>query len=439
MSVFRTPGVSWTLGIEDTCVYPLDGHALDEHVLTGHDLNVASDLRVVADLGAEALRYGMSWPRVHIAQGRFDWRLIDEAVDEADSAGIEIVADLVHYGTPSWLIDSFADPAYPDAVAEFAGALAERYRGRIRSYTPLNEPITTASFAGLRGIWPPNLTGWRGWVDVVVPIAKGLVSATEAIRSADPGATIIHVEASTYVVASAPTLEPEAALLRDLGWLPTDLMLGRVGEDHPLLPWLLRHGADSADLRWLRQHPTVPDVIGVNFYPDLTPRRLVEADSGPVQVAFNGGTPVLESVLEEFRDRYGLPLALTETSIEGSDDERSAWLMDSAALVQSRAADLDIRGYTWWPLFDFVDWSWIAGGHNVEEFAVEVRAGDGTTSFEFAGFRGDPAQGKNTYLRRMGLIRLDEQADGSMVRTPTIAAAAFRDHALLPASVGGSI
>jgi hypothetical protein len=119
-------------------------------------------------------------------------------------------------------------------------------------------------------------------------------------------------------------------------------------------------------------------------------------------------------------------LVVTETSIEGSVEVRSAWVRDSTAAVNGLVRDgLDIRGYTWWPLFDFVDWSWASGGRNVEEFIVE-RAGDGgEVQLGASPPLGDPAAGKSAFLRRMGLVRLDEQPDGTLARIPTDAAAAF--------------
>jgi len=426
------PGTfAWMLGIEDTCVYPADGAdartVLDEHALTEHDIRQTSDLRLAAELGARALRYGVSWPLAHPAPGVFAWEALDAAVAETERLGLSIVADLVHYGTPVWLPGSFADPRYPEAIAEFAGAFAARYAGRVEHITPLNEPITTASFCGLRGVWPPRLTGWEGWVRVVVPIAEGMARASHAIREAAPDTQIVHVEASTRIDAAHEGFAAEAELLRQVGWLPTDLLLGRVDEAHPLHPWLLAHGAEPDALARLRERPAPPDVIGVNYYPDLTPRRIVDVDGRPVQLAYDGGAAGLRKVLTAFAERYGLPLAVTETSIEGDDEARTRWLAASAAEVRALVEEgLDVRGYTWWPLFDFVDWSWAAGGANVEEFAVSRREADGTVRVGMAPPLGDPREGKTAFLRRMGLVRLDETADGSLERRRTAAADVFR-------------
>lgn len=426
--LFRPGQVSWLLGIEDTCVrFPDPARGmLDEHALTEHDRRMPEDLALAAELGAEGLRYGASWPLAHPAPRRFDWSALDAAVAEAERHGLELVADLVHYGAPTWLPGSFADPGYPDAAEAFARAFAERYAGRVRYVTPLNEPVTTASFCGLRGIWPPALHGWEGWTRVVVPMVTGMARAIRAVRDAAPGMRIVHVEAATDVTADDPEHRDEERLLRSIGWLPTDLLLGRVDEGHPMRSWLERHGASAAHLDALVAEPAVPDVIGINYYPDLTPRRLVATSGELAQVAYDGGTAGLRRALTGAADRYGLPVVLTETSIEGDDETRRRWLAASAAEVRALAAEgLDIRGYTWWPLFDFVDWSWASGGANVEEFAVARTLPDGTVAIGPAPSLGDPREGKTPFLRRMGLVRLEEQADGSLTRRRTGVAAAY--------------
>ncbi|WP_104201220.1 family 1 glycosylhydrolase [Cryobacterium sp. Y29] len=427
---FARGGFTWLLGIEDTCVYPVSSSEapLDEHVLTGHTTAWREDLTLARDLGATAVRCGVSWPLVHVAPGVYAWDELDKVIPfVVDELGLTIVADLVHYGTPRWLTDSFADPGYPEAIAEFARAFADRYRTRVTHFTPLNEPVTTASFCGLRGVWPPRLTGWDGWVKVAVPIAVGMARTTATIREVNPDAVIVHVEASTVVHTQDSALGEHTALIRDIGWLPTDFLFGRVDEVHPLWAWLLEHGARQEDLDWLRANPAVPDFLGVNYYPDLTPRRVTRVDGKHVQISYDKWTLGLSEALESFATRYQLPLIITETSIEGDDMMRTRWLRDSAAVVEDLRDRFDIRGYTWWPMFDFVDWSWAADGTNVEEFVVENVAADGTTSVGPAPSLGDPSQGKTPFLRRMGLVRLDERPDGTLTRVPTPAAALFRE------------
>lgn len=417
------PGTfTWIAGIEDTCVYPPARFAmapLDEHRLTGHDDTWRADLDQVRDLGATALRYGVDWPRVHVAPGTFDWSVLDERLSYAAALGLTVIADLVHYGTPTWLDDAFADPGYPAAVADFAAAFAARYAGVVDHVTPLNEPITTASFAGLRGVWPPALRGWEGWTRVVLGIADGIQRSVTAMRAENPDVRIVHVEASSLFSAGSPTdpeLVAEAALLNDLGTVPTDLVLGRVTPEHRSYDWLVRNGAAPEALAVLAEGAVVIDLLGVNYYPDLTPRTLVATAAGTVQHTHDRWASGLEESLRSFGDRYSLPMLVTETSTEGDDERRGSWARDSVEAVRSVVADgIDVRGWTWWPVFDFVDWSYASGGRNVEEFelAADVVAARSASA------------AKEPYLRRMGLVRLEEDADGALRRVPTGAAAVY--------------
>jgi beta-glucosidase len=422
-----TPGsFTWIGGIEDTSVYPPAGSGmlpLDEFELTEHTLHWRSDMRAVRDLGGTSIRYGVNWPLVHTAPDEFDWSVLDERFAFATAElGLTVIADLVHYGTPTWLAGSFADPDYPNVVARFAGEFAARYRGIVDHITPLNEPLTTASFCGLRGVWPPALTGWRGWTTVTLGIVSGISGTIAAVRAANPDAVIVHVEAATIYLTAAQELTDHATELSSLGMLPTDLLFGRVDPSHEMYAWLLQNGASPAELDALRSDVPEIDFLGVNYYPDLSPRTLTHRDGVVSQVATNLGEGGLVSSLTRFAERYHLPLLITETSIEGDDAVRTDWLDASARAVQKLRADgMDLRGYTWWPIMDFVDWSYASAGRNVEEFVVDdaIVTARESSSADRAGTR------KTPFLRRMGLIRLEEREDGSLERRPTRAATRF--------------
>jgi hypothetical protein len=257
-------------------------------------------------------------------------------------------------------------------------------------------------------------------------MALGITRSITVIRQSNPEATIVHVEAATVIDASDPLLDDHAELLRGIGWLPTDLITGQVTPSHPLWAWLISHGAEQGDLHWLAENPTIPDIIGVNYYPDLTPRRLARVDGEIVQVSYDHWTQGLAQAVGAFAERYRRPIVITETSIEGDDELRGRWVNDSVDQVKALIdGGADIRGYTWWPLLDFVDWSWAAGGSNVEEFVVALSTAGGGTEVGPAPSLGDPSEGKTAFLRRMGLVRLEEQADGSLKRVTTSAAAEF--------------
>lgn len=416
----------WAVGIEDTNVgWPLGGSAtgLDEYEATRHYQHWREDLALAASIGAREIRYGFPWYRVSPRCGEWDWSWTDEVVAEANRLGLGLIVDLVHYGTPTWLEGSFTDPAYPEAVAAYAGEVARRYRGRVAGITPLNEPLVTASFVGLRGIWPPHETGEEGWARVTASLAEGIQRSIRAIRAAAPEMRIVHVEA-THVWTADKTLGAEKDLLDHKNFLPTDLICGRVDEAHPLHGWLLAHGIAAARLAALQEGGEQPDVIGLNYYPELSARELTHHDGKVVGVTFNAWTDGLAGIIRDFADRYSLPVLVSETAVEGDDAHRVAWLEAVIALLHAlRGEGIPVTGLVWWPLFDFVDWSFATGDQVIEEFYSRI---DGKVAPIVPPPRG---AGIDAYFRRMGLCRLE--SDGADIRRiPTPAAAAYRRHAL---------
>jgi beta-glucosidase/6-phospho-beta-glucosidase/beta-galactosidase len=422
----------FAVGIEDTAIgSPLRGGglALNEHDLTGHSQQWREDLLRAAATGATALRYGFPWYRVNPAQGVFDWSWTDEVVEFlVKRVKLNVIVDLVHYGAPVWLAGSFIDPDFATAIAEYAQAVATRYQGAIGAYTPLNEPLVTASFCGLRGIWPPYREGDDGWAAVVVSVMAGVQGAIRAIREADGRAEIVHVEAVQVYQTQDPSLDAEVRLWARRAQVPTRLLLGHVGPDDEDWTWLVRHGVDPASLEDLRQSAQRPDVLGLNYYPELSSREIVRLDGTAVHVAVDGGLEPLVGELRRAHVAYGLPLMVTETAVEGDADKQSAWVDELVAgLIDLRVEGLPVVGLTWWPLMDFVDWSWASGGSVVEEFYRRDGPNELPHPVSPLGTPGGPVA---PFLRRMGLYRLDADATAKLERRPTSALVHFRRQAI---------
>jgi beta-glucosidase/6-phospho-beta-glucosidase/beta-galactosidase len=421
------------VGVEDTAIgEPLRGGgvALDEYDLTGHSQQWREDLLRARDTGASALRYGFPWYRVNPKPGAFDWSWADEVVEFlVESVKVKVILDLVHYGTPTWLRGSFVGPGFPDAIAEYAKAVADRYKGAIAAYTPLNEPLVTASFCGLRGIWPPYLSGDRGWADVVVALMAGVQRAIGAIREVDPGAEIVHVEAVQIYSTENPSLEQEVRSWARRAQLPTRLLVGQVTPDDEDWSWLVRNGANPLVLQRLSEGAQRPDVLGLNYYPELSCREIVRLDGATVHVAVDGGLDQLVGELRRSHGAYGIPLMVTETAVEDDVQKQCEWLDQLVGGLNALRGDgLPIVGLTWWPLMDFVDWSWASGGSVVEEFYRRDRPGEPPHPVSPLGTPGGPVA---PFLRRMGLYRLDADVAGELERRPTIALEHFRRKALV--------
>jgi beta-glucosidase len=386
---FEDGRLRFAVGIEDTFV-PQESpgrRRLDEYELTQHYHLWHEDLGHAAATGAELVRWGVPWYRLEPSPGRFRWDWLDRVVDRLEELGLTCVVDLMHYGTPLWLDNQFLNAAYPVRVAEYAARVAERYRGRLSVWTPLNEPMVNAIWCGERGTWPPGLTGDDGFVKLAVQLARGIVLTQRRIAEAQPEATFVHVEASFRYVGEWFPFDLE--LVRRRRFLVLDLVTGRVDAGHELYGYLAGHGVGDDDLGWFRSQAVVPDVVGVNYYPAFTTSRFRPGDPEPVPV--EAGTAGLEEVLREFQERYRRPVFLTETSRAGDLQARRRWLHDSVGLVRRlRAEGFPLVGYTWWPLFPLVDWRYRETTDPVER-----------------------------WLLPMGLLELEPDGAGVLRRVPT--------------------
>jgi beta-glucosidase len=446
-------GFVWTGGFEDTFIphpHPKSGRGLDEYLLTGHYEQWRDDLDRAASLGLRALRYGIPWYRVNPAIGVFDWTWTDPVIDyAARELGLTLILDLVHYGPPLWLQDGFLNPSYPEAVAAFARAVTARYVDKVRWYTPLNEPLITAEFCGLRGIWPSHSQGDAGFITVLIQVCRGIVTATDAIREIDSSIGIAHVECSANYVAGDGARAEDVDHWQARSWLPSDVLTGRVNSAHPLASWLEAHGAGPESWAAFAERPFAPDLWGVNYYPEISAHLLERHDGRLRSRSYDAWTGGLKEALTAAYTRYGVPLFVSETSTHGDDDRRSAWLRDSVAAVQQvQRRGIPVAGYTWWPMIDLIDWSYGAGEYLVEDFVAHlgyppqgVQAVDSAAfarNMEWESMQSYPLE---RYLRRMGLWRLDASEGGNgFTRSETTTAqdmrALIQQHAAAGATDG---
>jgi beta-glucosidase len=366
----------WATGIEDTFIidpWPATGRTLEEYELTQHYELWKEDVGLIASLGVAAARYGIPWYRVNPAPGEFDWRWTDQVVPALVATGVEPIIDLVHYGTPEWLPDSFMHPDYPERVAEYAAAFAARYRDLVRWYTPLNEPRVNAWYSGRLGLWPPYRRGWRGFTEVLLQLCRGIVLTEEALRASVPEVVLVHVDATDLYQSEDPALAEEVRLRQDLVFLAIDLVQGKVDGGHALVPWLRRRGLTDEDLAWFQARRCAPHLIGINEYPLFSWKQLSRTPRGIRTRMPYAPAGVLASLAEMYASRYGLPLMITETASAGSIARRARWMEESiAALAGLRGRGVPVVGYTWWPLFSLVAWSYRTGTKPLAEYLISM-------------------------------------------------------------------
>ncbi len=367
----------WAGGIENTFIPQTRNgqRPLDEYELIGHYDHWREDLGLARDLGLKALRWGIPWYKVEPEPGKFDWEWIDRVIPFlVEELKILPVIDLMHYGCPFWMKREFANKSYPKLVARYAAEFAGRYKGLVKWYTPLNEPIINSLMCGMRGLWPPYMRSDRGYIHLMLQLAKGIVRSVDAIKEVDPETVMVHVEATGLTRTVREDLASLASEEDHRGFLCYDLISGRLTHDHLLFSWLVRNGASPDSLDELQQNKISLDVLGLNFYPQWSTKQLYIDKRN--RVAFREVEPEGEGFAElirKYHDRYHVPVMITETSAVGSDDIRAKWLESSISVIKNlRGEGVPVIGYTWFPLFTMIDWRYRFSTEPLENFYLEL-------------------------------------------------------------------
>jgi beta-glucosidase/6-phospho-beta-glucosidase/beta-galactosidase len=315
---------------------------------SGHYARYAEDFALAKEMGISALRYGPAYYRTHAAPGRFDWSSSDDPMELLRSSGIEVMADLCHFGVPDWL-GGFQDPAFPVHFADYARAFARRYPW-VRYYTPVNEIFICASFSALRGFWNECLASEAAFVTALRNLCMAHELAVDAILSERPDAIIVQSESLEHFHPAGKNAEPHAARENAFKYLSLDLTLGR--ELAPGLAGFLNdNGVSSNDLSFFREKRAVGQRwLGMDYYPTCEHRV---SSTGRTTTHHKGQG--FFSLAMQYYHRYHIPLFHCETNRVSRLGVQ--WLHEQwRDVLALRAAGIPVHGFTWYSLTDQVDW-----------------------------------------------------------------------------------
>ena len=349
-------------------------------VACDHYHRYREDVALVAELGLDAYRFSVSWPRVLPdgtgAVNRTGLDFYDRLVDELLGKAIAPHLTLYHWDLPQALEDRGGWPvrSTAEAFAAYADIVARRLGDRLASIATLNEPWCAAYLGYGTGLHAPGRTD---------PAAAGAAAhhqlvghglAMQAIRAATP-------RTPAGIVLNFEALEPASDRLLDLeasaianeqmnAWF-LDPIAGRA---YPVA------GGRSWDWRQEEILPGDPgliatpiDFLGVNYYTRRRPQSpLLPAAEPPAQspectaMGWEVHPEGLTDVLLFVQSRTGdLPLYVTENGAAYEldpvdptcDPDRVSYLARHVAAAH-RAIELGVplRGYFAWSLLDNFEW-----------------------------------------------------------------------------------
>jgi beta-glucosidase len=356
-------------------------------VACDHYHRYRDDVRLMAELGASAYRFSVSWPRVLPAgSGRPNELGIDfyqRLVDTLLAAGIEPLINLFHWDLPQALQDrgGFAEREMVGWFADYAAILASRLGDRVRDWMTLNEPAVFAFLAHADGIHAPGRRDWPAAMRVADNQLRAHVAAAEAIRAAAPGARIgIALDVNHAVPATDSERDRAAAeqyyAARDAWFL--DPLFGRGYPDAGLRAH--RAAGHLGGVELSDPPAGALDYLGLNYYR----RETIAARSDEPfdwQVAPPAGAELTEMgwhvdpdglravLLRLQRDYSPAAIVISENGaaypdVVGQDGEVHDALRESylaghvAAVADAIDAGVPVQGYFAWTLLDNFEWSY---------------------------------------------------------------------------------
>jgi beta-glucosidase/6-phospho-beta-glucosidase/beta-galactosidase len=337
-------------GFECSAHRRMDGVRLDLIHATGHDRLAAWDYRQCAELGLKTVRDGLRWHLIETTPGVYDWSSWIPMLKAAQEAGVRVIWDMYHYGSPDHLDQK--SPAFIDAFARFAAEAVRIHRevtGESAMVCPVNE-ISFFTWAVETGYFPPAGAQKGGWFKR--QLVRTAIAGVDAMRAVDPDCRFIWAEPLIHIAprddTKAEVARAEAARLGQFE--AYDMLLGRAAPE-------------------LGGRPDMVDVVGLNFYPHN-------------QWYFSGATiPMghheyrpLADMLVEAGERFGKPIFLAETGAEGTG--RPSWLHYVCAEArEAMTRGCDLNGVCLYPITAYPGWD-NARHAEVGVFSTPVASGE---------------------------------------------------------------
>ena len=309
------------------------------------------DMRLLAEAGLTAYRFGIEWARVEPLPGAFSLAELAHyrrMIDTALSLGLTPVVTLHHFSSPRWFIEEggwLGDTAI-DRFTAYVTRVCDILDG-VEWVCTINEPnmfafmMLMAASINTDAAPPMDTPTVQPENGFVLPLptqeaTQRLIEAHHAARAIvreRTGAAVGWTVANLALYATDPAYELR---LREERWAREDVFLEAArGDDFMGVQAYSTQGVDDTGLV---PNPPSPDntLVGTPYRPDA------------LGIA----------VRHAWEVTGGLPILVTENGIATADDARRIAYTTEALTHLFAAVDdgIDVRGYLHWSALDNFEW-----------------------------------------------------------------------------------
>src|SRR5215203_217376 len=362
-----------------------------------HYHRLDEDLDLMSELGLQAYRFSVAWPRIQPEGGgpanQNGLDFYRALVDGLRQRSIEPMLTLYHWDLPQALQDKggWTSRETSERFAEYAGIVYDAFSDDVEFWITLNEPWVAAWMGYGLGVHAPGISDSSQALAATHHLLLGHGFATERMRSAGDG-NQLGVTLNLHPARPSRDREADREAARRVDGQANRLYLDPLFHgDYPedVISYYRERGVDlsfvqDGDLGRI----SVPiDFLGINYYFRNTVREAPEEEGQSIPFADLGartvipheaektamGWPVepdgLTEVLVRIKEEYAdLPMYVTENGRavhdyidpEGDvDDEERVSYLDAhfRAAHEAVAQGVDLRGYMVWSFLDNFEWA----------------------------------------------------------------------------------
>ncbi|MFW5999241.1 MAG: GH1 family beta-glucosidase [Halanaerobiaceae bacterium] len=348
------------------------------------------DVKLMAEIGLEAYRFSICWPRILPAgRGKVNEKgldFYDRLVDELLEGGIEPYITLFHWDYPYELYrrGGWLHPDSPEWFAEYTRVIMDRLSDRVDNWITLNEPQVYTLLGHKVGNHAPGL---KLGMDEVLQVAHNSLlahgRAAEVIRDA-PGENRIGIAPcmagpvpSTELAGREDLLAEEIFAVDNLwnvSWWIDPLVFGNYPADGRKKYAEIMPDVRPGDMELISGNL---DFLGANIYygPVLELNKRGEVEEGEYKTGITRTAfdwPITPESLywgpKLLYNRYNLPIIVTENGMSNTDcvsldgevhDPQRIDFLHRYLSEYRRAAEhgVEIKGYFQWSIMDNFEWA----------------------------------------------------------------------------------